>query len=171
LPIFPELRGLLTEAFEQAPEGAPNVITRYCDPTQNLGTQMKRIIRRAGLKPWPRTFQNLRASRETELAAEHPLHVVCAWIGNSARVASAHYLQITDQDYKKASAGGALSGAVDSELVQNQGQHEAAAIRTTGPENEKTPLLSGVSRNVTTSDDSRKNSRLTPTRFELVSRP
>ena len=37
-----------------------------------------------------------RATRETELAALYPLHVVCAWIGNSRAVAQEHYLQVTD---------------------------------------------------------------------------
>jgi hypothetical protein len=33
-------------------------------------------------------FHNLRASRETELAAVYPMHVVCAWIGNTERIAA-----------------------------------------------------------------------------------
>ena len=37
---------------------------------------MHRIIRRAGLTPWPKPFQNLRSTRETELAETYPLHVV-----------------------------------------------------------------------------------------------
>jgi len=43
----------------------------------------------------------MRASRETELAQTHPLHVVTAWIGNSARIAVKHYLQVTDSDFVK----------------------------------------------------------------------
>ena len=39
------------------------------------------------LPAWRRPFHNLRASRETELANEFPLHVVCEWIGNSVEVA------------------------------------------------------------------------------------
>jgi integrase len=174
LPIFPELRGLLTEAFEQAEVGEPFVITRYRDFGQNLGTQMNRVIRRAGLKPWPRTFQNLRASRETELAAEYPLHVVCEWIGNSARVASAHYLQITDQDYKKASAGGAISGAVIGEtketsaglLVQKPVQHAAAMSRNSAAESKKTSDFSEVLRGVAASCDSTQFQLEAPPGFE-----
>jgi hypothetical protein len=69
-----------------------------------------RIIRRAGLTPWPKLFHNLRASRETELAAEYPTHVVCAWIGNTERIAAKHYRQVTDDDFAQAQ-GGAESGA------------------------------------------------------------
>jgi hypothetical protein len=55
-----------------------------------------KIIRHAGLTPWPKLFQNLRSSRQTEFAESFPSHVVCAWIGNSETVAAKHYLQVTD---------------------------------------------------------------------------
>ena len=87
MPIFPELRPYLEKLFEQAKPGAEYVITRYRDPNVNLRTQMLKIISRAGLKPWPKLFQNLRATRETELAETFPIHVVCAWIGNTPKVA------------------------------------------------------------------------------------
>ncbi len=98
------------------------MITRYRDPNANLRTQFVRIINRAGLKPWPKLFQNLRATRETELAGEHPLHVVCDWIGNSRAVAMEHYLQTTDEDFKRALDGASTapglvqSGAIPSHL-------------------------------------------------------
>lgn len=79
------------------------VIARYRDPKANLRTQFLRIIRRAGLKPWPRLFHHLRANRQTELTARFPLHVVCEWIGNSASIADKHYLQVTDAHYDDAS--------------------------------------------------------------------
>jgi len=63
---------------------------------------LTRIIRKAGLKPWPKLFQNLRSTRETELARQHPSHVACAWIGNSQPVAREFYLQVTDDDYERA---------------------------------------------------------------------
>jgi integrase len=102
VPLFPELRPYLQEAYDLAADGAVHVITRYRDERSNLRTAMVRIIRRAGLTPWPKPFHNLRASRETELAAVHPLHVVCTWIGNDARVAQKHYLQVTEADFQKA---------------------------------------------------------------------
>ncbi len=81
IPLFPELRSLLEEAFDAAGEGAEHIIERYRNQA-NLRTRFFKIIRRAGLKPWPKLFHNLRASRQTELAAEFPIHVVCEWIGN-----------------------------------------------------------------------------------------
>jgi integrase len=102
IPLFPELRGPLLEVFEQAEPGVEHVITRYRDGNQNLRTHFERIIRRAGLEPWPKLFHNLRATRQTGLAETFPIHVVCKWIGNSAVVAKEHYLQVTDSHFRQA---------------------------------------------------------------------
>src|SRR5262249_18134044 len=61
VPIFPELRPHLEEAFERAERRAVYLINRYRDTNANLRTQLLRIIRRAGEAPWPKPFQNLRA--------------------------------------------------------------------------------------------------------------
>jgi len=115
LSLFPELRKELADAFALAPDGAEFVVSRYRDQTSNLRTQLGRILKRAGVEPWPRLFQNLRASRETELANTFPLHVVTAWLGNSPKVALKHYLSVTDQHFQQAAgaeSGGATAGAV-----------------------------------------------------------
>ena len=114
MPIFPELRPYLEEVYELAPEGTEHVITRYRERNSNLRTQLYRIIRKAWLKPWPKPFQNLRATRETELAERFPIHVVCEWLGNSQAVATKHYLQTTDDHFAQAIAEetGALQKAV-----------------------------------------------------------
>ena len=104
IPLFPEVRTYLELAFDAAPEGAEYVIQRYRGANCNLRTQLLRILTRVGLSAWPRLFHNLRASRETELVREYPIHVVCAWIGNSERVARRHYLQVTDADFEKATS-------------------------------------------------------------------
>ncbi len=102
IPMFPELRPYLDEAFELAEPGTEYVINRYRDTNSNLRTQLNRIIKRAGLVPWPKLFQNLRSTRQTELIQDHPIHVVCNWIGNSEDIAAKHYLQVTDDDFEKA---------------------------------------------------------------------
>src|SRR5262249_59887286 len=88
VPIFPEVRPYFEKCFELAEDGAVYVLNRYRQTNANLRTQFMRIIRKAGEKPWPKLFHNMRASRETELAAEYPIHVVCDWIGNSAAIAA-----------------------------------------------------------------------------------
>ena len=76
--MFPELRTYLEECFDLAEPGSEFVVTRCRNTNANLRTQLLRIIRRAGVQPWPKLFQNLRGTRETELADDFPIHVVCA---------------------------------------------------------------------------------------------
>ena len=109
VPLFAELRPYFEEVFHQADEGTTDVITRYRQTNANLRTQLCKIIRRAGLEPWPKLFQNLRATRETELEDMGvPSHVVRKWIGHSRRVAEKHYLQVTDDHFAMAIHAGAL---------------------------------------------------------------
>jgi len=103
VPIFPELRPYLEKWRDQAPEDSKWVIGRSRSGKANLRTQMLRILKRAGIAYWPKLFQNLRSSRETELMAVYPAHVVCAWLGNTPKVAMKHYLQVTEEDFRKAS--------------------------------------------------------------------
>jgi integrase len=115
IPLFPELRVELNAGFEEAVaardaaggRGAVSgpVITRYRDSTQNLRTTFLKILKRAGLKPWPKLMQNLRSTRETELAESFPLQAVTAWMGNSLSVAARHYLQVRDEHFERAAAG------------------------------------------------------------------
>lgn len=122
IPMFPELTTALSEAQELAPDGAEFVINRYRDASQNLRTQFLKIIKRAGLKPWPRLFHNLRASRQTELSARHPIHVVCEWLGNSRLIAQEHYLRVTDDDFEMANQGvwrDAITTQQNKEFVAN----------------------------------------------------
>lgn len=126
IPLFPELLPHLREVFEQAEPGTW-VITRYRQRNCNLRTQLERIIRKAGLKSWPKLFQNLRSTRETELAEQWPEHVVCAWIGNSKAVAREHYLQVTDSHFEQASA----IPERREEAAQNPTQHAHADTRVT----------------------------------------
>lgn len=126
VPIFPELFQHLLDAYEQAEESQPYVISRYRDPAVNLRTQFERIIHRAGLKPWPKLWQNLRSTRQTELCKEFPLQCVTAWLGNSPKVAMDHYLQVTEEHFQKA--------------VQNPVQtvHAGESTQETGTDTPKT---------------------------------
>ena len=108
----------------------------------NLRTQFERLVKRAGLQPWPRLFHALRASRETELAKDYPIHVVTAWLGNTPRIAMRHYLQVTDADFERASRGGAETGA---QTAQKAAQHAHAADRSNSYERGATPYESADS--------------------------
>ena len=104
IPLFSELLRYLREAFENAEPGEQHVVTINRRRGCNFRTTMNKIIHRASLKPWPKLFQNLRSTRETELAERYPLHVICAWMGNSQPVAAKHYLQVTDAHFNQAAA-------------------------------------------------------------------
>ena len=103
VPLFPELRPFLDEAFAMAETGGTWVIPMLDGkPSKNLGATFKKIIHRAGVDAWPKPFQNLRSSRQTELERKFPTHVTCAWLGNTPRVAHKHYLTLTDEDFDAA---------------------------------------------------------------------
>lgn len=115
VPLFPELRVILERAYEVAQkEGFEYVVNGgYLKAAMgprgwmnaNLRTQFNKIIKRAGLAPWPRLFHNMRASRETELVALFPVQVVTAWLGNTPAIAMRHYLQVRDSDFEAAARG------------------------------------------------------------------
>ena len=112
MPLFPELRPYLeavrdelldqTSTRKQKRLSEQPVITRYRESNINLRTQLCKIIRRAGLKPWPKLFQNLRATRATELADQFPTHVAADWLGHSTTIADKHYRQTTAEHFAKA---------------------------------------------------------------------
>lgn len=95
------------EALREAEPASEFIFVRYRWPNGNLRTPLHRLIHKAGLKAWPRLFQNLRSTRETELTESFPLHVVTAWIGNSQRLARKHYLVVTDEHVARAAQNAA----------------------------------------------------------------
>ncbi len=84
--------------------------------SSNLRAQAHRIIKRAGLKPWEKTFQNLRASRETELVEDFPIHVVTGWLGNCPDIARKHYLQTHEEHFQRAVEKGGLKGGLNASV-------------------------------------------------------
>ncbi len=137
----------LERVWDEAEPGCEFVITRYRDGNANLRTQLERIIERAGLKPWPKLFQNLRATRATELANDFPAHVAAAWLGHSTVVATKHYWQATEDDFAKANQG-------DGQAAQKAAQQAHAGTRkapqAANGANEKTLSLQGDATNCDT---------------------
>jgi integrase len=116
VPIFEELRPYLDrvwESLDDSPWAGPWVISRHRITGQAMTSIVTRAVYRAGVPIWPKLFQNLRATRETELMERFPVHVVCKWIGNSPKIAAQHYLQVTEDHV--AAATGARSEAPKSE--------------------------------------------------------
>ena len=111
-------------------------ITQYRDPNANLRTQLERILKRAGVPEWPKLFQNLRASRATELAAEFPAHVAAAWLGHRTLIAQKHYWQVTDDDDKTA-AGKSSEKHVQKHVQNVHLECTEQCTLSTGPVHEK----------------------------------
>jgi len=100
IPLFPDVREVLSRRWQHESKG--QIID---DPTMTGPTvyhRVKRALRSRGIIPWPKLFQNMRSSRETELNDRFPSHVVAGWIGHSSRVAEQHYLQVTEEHLRLA---------------------------------------------------------------------
>ncbi len=77
----------------------------------NIRTEFERLIRRAGIRSWPRLFHTLRASCETDFLDWFPISAVTEWLGHSAAVALKHYARVPDHLFERAANGDAESGA------------------------------------------------------------
>jgi len=120
VPLFPALRSELESLFfKPSSEGTEYVINRYRDPERtNLGTQFGRIVQLAGIEPVKRPFDNMRASRSTEIYAEHGAFLESQWIGHSSKIAKDHYLQVREEDFERATQSKtAVEAAPNSEFT------------------------------------------------------
>ena len=135
VPIFPQLRPYIEDCRELAEDGAEFVIAKHRFGSCNLRTTMQKIVKRAGLNVWPRLFQNLRSSRETELLSEgFQLQTVVAWLGNSPTVALKSYLQVREEDYQKATQ------KVADKAKQNPKQSTPESVRSVSKTTNSTPV-------------------------------
>ncbi len=145
VPMFPELRPLFQDAFDKAQEGDIYCITRYRDDA-NLSPQMRRIVKQAGIDVWPKIFQNLRSTRETELfkMTNGNVKAVCSWIGNSPAVAMQHYAQVTEADLQDAAKMTLLNDAENmvEKRVHNRVQTTAELSCTEPHETQEEPVIS-----------------------------
>lgn len=119
IPLFPELIPYLDECYELTE--SEFVISRYRSSEKNFRTRLERIQIRAKVPQWPKPFHNMRASRETELCNDFPEHVVCAWLGNSVKVARKSYLQVTDDHFQKAVRNPVLQPAITGDQQESAG--------------------------------------------------
>jgi len=115
-PLFGPVRKALEEAWEVASQGGALPGDAYIFPDDwrsraqtsrgfrncNLRTPFVKILRRAGIQPWPDLFHALRKSCETDLVRSFPLPQVAKWLGNSSLIAYRHYLDVTDATLRQA---------------------------------------------------------------------
>lgn len=99
-PIFKEvvasLKALQKTNKDKPFEKWPNSANRF------YREHLLAACKEAGVKPWPKLWNNLRASCRTDLSKQFPSHVCNAWLGHSDEVAEQSYLMVTQDFWKKA---------------------------------------------------------------------
>jgi len=100
VPIFKEVKKPLERAAGNGVRPEDTVILYESDTEWRR--KMLELIEAAGLKAWPDLFKNFRRSAITDAAKEFPSHVLDSWFGNTEGIRMVHYLQITKEDYRKA---------------------------------------------------------------------
>jgi hypothetical protein len=124
VPIFPELMPYLLPMLEGT--GPEDYLLPHLRLLSNPYTQFKRFVKKAGLVPWPKLWQNLRSTRETELMEnkDFSLQAVCQWIGNSPVVALKHYAQVREHEFHIA------TGSEDEKALQKAMQNKAGTLQS-----------------------------------------
>jgi len=170
IPMWPELRHLLLLAHERAPVGSAYVFEKYRDSAANLRTHGERIVRRAGLTPWAKLWQNCRVTRENELCQTWPEHLVAKWVGHSRAVAREFYLKALPSDFERAATWSTpvpeAMSTCPSEPGRIPGQSEAISPCDSLQEGEATGGENAVLQGVPGDCKSLQDKRLAPRGFE-----
>jgi integrase len=157
IPFFPHIEECLTEAFEQAPEGSIYVVEKhaprylrgqkeriYISRQGNIGTMFRKIIHKAGIAPWTKLIQNLRASFETDLLngeyGEFGIHTIAEWLGHSPQVMLKHYGRYKKSDNDKIAQAceqvrqrkKQMRGGGEDNFAPVQSQNDGLTVEMTG---------------------------------------
>jgi len=149
----------LEKEFHEAPEGSQRLITRFAASNENLAKPFEKIITMAGLTPWPKLIQNLRASCETAWLDDGiPAHVVAKWIGHSVKVQNDNYAQVDDHHFDQFNASAREAAKIaecatetesddENEKVAHQVAHAGSTQQTQSEASaKKKPRKTGVLR-------------------------
>ena len=144
LPLLPAIETELLKLFAEAEDGAEFVFPKL-RMDSNLRTSLEKILRRAGVKQWPKLWQNLRASGATDFAQSLPSHVAAAICGHTEQIAQEHYWTVTDNDLDTAIEK--LSPKLAQKLAQSnvsEGLLSSLSVsEATGVETKKAPIIQG----------------------------
>lgn len=123
IPMMPSLEKELLAWFAESPEGDDAFPDIKGD--SNLRTTLEKIIARAGVKQWPKLWQNLRASACTDFARTLPSHVAAAICGHTKQIAQEHYWTVDDSDLDAV-----IEGSVKPEAVDLKPEANSEAVRS-----------------------------------------
>ena len=100
VPMVPGLESLLLVVFAQADDGATSITGLS---PHNLTRKAQEFARAAGLEPWPKFYQSMRASRENDWKLAGFAEATYAkWLGHSEAVSRQHYVSPTDAEFEAA---------------------------------------------------------------------
>jgi hypothetical protein len=99
-------------------EGQEYVVNGYKTREKtNLVQPFTRIAEQAGIGRIPRPFDNMRASRSTEVFRDYGEKAESVWLGHSKVIARECYLMVTDDDYAAAFAGTTVRAVEEANIV------------------------------------------------------
>ena len=156
IPLFADLEEPLRDVFEQAEPGSVYVIEKHRSQAESPGgwrnsnfrSAFHKMIRRAGLKPWPKPFHAMRASFETELVEKVSIQTAATILGHSPTIAVRHYLRARPEEFERARTatfGTAPKSHAESYVnaTQNPTQRPTAMFCDDAQETRKAPVLRG----------------------------
>lgn len=112
VPMFPRVRTALEAAFDEAEPGEKWILNRFRSaPNKVMTAHLNAACKELNVTPWPKLWNNLRASCRTDLEQQFPAFVCDAWLGHSERIARKHYHRVTDE-HIQAAVGGTVAGTV-----------------------------------------------------------
>ncbi|MCA9063645.1 MAG: phage integrase SAM-like domain-containing protein [Planctomycetaceae bacterium] len=141
VPLFPEIERELLDLREIQGDESIYVLPSIRHTT-NTHPTLLRIVKRAGLKPWPRLWQNLRASRATELEAAFGGAKAATVCGHAEKVAQDHYWMTTGEDITQMASLQSVPRV--SQQASESGGNGSQAY---SPAQEKTPVFPGSASN------------------------
>ena len=97
IPLLPQMETELLKLHLEAEDGAEYVFPDL-RADSNLRTTLEKIIRKAGVRQWPKLWHNLRASGATDFARTLPSHVAAEICGHTEEIAKEHYWQVGQSD-------------------------------------------------------------------------
>ena len=101
------------------------------------------------------------------MAEKFPVHVVCAWTGNTEKIASKHYLQLTDEHFREGAQGDEEGGAkCGADAVQKPVQQPAASFCTEKQGTPQAIMGCGVVRDDSLGCDPLRDGKIPPSGVE-----
>jgi integrase len=115
VPVMPSLRQLLLE--DSVPSDPSEFVFPRLRRHPSLSMTMRRIIRRSGIKNYPRALHALRASCITDWSKAYPsIAEVASWAGHTIPVMTRYYLRVqADDSALRAAAAAHAEASSESE--------------------------------------------------------